>query len=102
MYQIVICKIISGDLIVGKLEQRDTGQFITEVYSLIFHPSQSNPKQLTSMIIPILAPFDDKAIKELSVDKFVVAMADASPEVQKTYIKLTTGLDVEIPSKIIQ
>jgi len=102
MYQIVICKIISGDLVVGKLEQKDTGQFIIDVYSIIFHPSQNNPQQLASMIIPILAPFSDKSIKEMSVDKFVIAMADAPPEIQKTYIKLTTGLEVNIPPKIIQ
>ncbi len=102
MYQIVICKIISGDLVVGKLEQRDTGQFITEGYSIIFQPSRTNPQQLESMIIPILAPFDAKSIKELAVDKFIIAMTDAPPEIQKTYIKLTTGLDVNVPPKIIQ
>ena len=102
MHQIVIAKIISGDMVVGKLEQRDTGQVLTEVYAVIFHSSQNNPQQLVPMIIPILAPFDEKAISELSVDKFVVTMTDAPDELQRVYIKITTGLDVAIGPRIVQ
>ena len=102
MHQIIIGKIVSGDLVVGKLEQRDTGQVLTDVYAVIFHPAPNNPQQLTSMILPMLTPFDDKPVKEMSVDKFVVAMTDAPDDLQRVYIKLTTGLDVAIGPRIVQ
>ena len=102
MHQIVIAKIISGDMVVGKLEQRDTGQVLTEVYAVIIHPAHNNPSQIATTILPILTPFNDDAIKELSVDKFVVAMTDAHDELQRVYIKLTTVLYVAIGTRIIQ
>jgi hypothetical protein len=102
MHQIVIAKIITNDFVIGKLEQRDIGQYLTEIYTVIIQPDQRNPQQLTTMILPFMMPFDDKAIKEMEVDKFVISLIDAPDDLQRIYIKLTTGLDVAIGPKIVQ
>jgi hypothetical protein len=100
---VVICKIISGDFVIGKLESKIDPSDKTEktiipilidVYNLIIQPDPKNPQQLRTLMIPIMMPFDDKAIKELSVDKFVLSTVPAPEEVYRTYIKLTTGLDL--------
>jgi hypothetical protein len=100
----VICKSISGDFYIGKLEQRDGITYLVDVYNLVLHPSPDNPQQVRSLMLPIMMPFDDKAVKEISIDKFILAVIEAPGEVERTYIKLTTGLDIVVPggSKIIQ
>ncbi len=99
--QIVIGKSIGGELIVGKLEEKDNNAIVADAYSIIVHPDPKT-NQLRSIIVPMLAPFDDKAIKEISMDK-IIAVIDAPEDVQQVYIKLTTGLDiVSAGTKIIQ
>ncbi len=57
---------------------------------------------MKTMILPLLYPFDDKAIKEVTFDK-IFAVIDAPQDIQNVYIKVTTGIDV-VPAntKIIQ
>jgi hypothetical protein len=99
---IVIGKLVTGDFVVGKLELRDIGSYLIDVYAIIIHPDPQKPQQLRSLIIPLMAPFDDKAIKEISLDKFITTPQEAPDDIQRVYIKLTTGLDVATTSKIIQ
>jgi len=54
------------------------------------------------MILPLLYPFDDKGVEEVTFDK-IFATVDAPQDIQNAYIKITTGIDV-VPAntKIIQ
>ena len=100
---IVIGKTIGGEFLIGKLEEKNNTMVLKEVYNLIIQPDPKNQQQLRTLMIPIMMPFDDKAIKEVSIDKFILSVMEAPEEVQNTYIKLTTGLDVvSSRSKIIQ
>ena len=107
---IVIGKIITGDFVVGKLETKRDAldksliiEYLSGVYGLIIHPDHNNPQKLRSMIIPLMAPFDDKAIKEISFDKLVAPPIPAPEDIERVYIKLTTGIDVvSAGTKIIQ
>ena len=99
--QVVVGKSLTGEFVVGKLEEKDGKPILTEVYNIIFHEDRNN--QMRPMIIPMMAPFDNKAVKEVSVDNFVLTMIEAPESVQQAYIKLTTGLDVvSSGNKIIQ
>jgi len=99
---IVIGKLVTGDFVVGKLELRDTGSYMIDVYAIIIHPDPQKPQQLRSLIIPLMAPFDNKAIKEISLDKFITTPQEAPDDIQQIYIKLTTGLDITVTPKIMQ
>jgi len=99
--QIVIGKCISGELIVGKLEEKNNNLIIANAYLIIVHPDFKT-NQFNSIIVPMLLPFDDKAIKEISMDK-IIAVIEAPNEIQHAYIKLLTGLDViSSGTKIVQ
>ena len=100
---IVIGKTIGGEFLIGKLEEKNNILYLKEVYNLIIQPDPKKLKLLRTLMVPIMMPFDDKAIKEVSIDKFILSVIKAPEEVQRTYIKLTTGLDI-VPSgsKIIQ
>jgi len=102
---IVIGKLVTGDIVVGKLELRDTGSYLIDVYEIFIYQDPQdpqNPQQLRSLIIPFMAPFDNKAIKEISLDKFITIPQEAPDDIQQIYIKLTTGLDISIMPKNIQ
>jgi hypothetical protein len=105
--QIVLGKTVVGDFLVGKLESKKdlSGNdipIIADAYSLIVIPDPNNREQMKTMILPLLYPFDDKAIKEVTFDK-IFAVVDAPQDIQNVYIKITTGIDV-VPAntKIIQ
>jgi|ADurb_Total_1213_FD_contig_61_592949_length_903_multi_1_in_0_out_0_2 hypothetical protein len=105
--QIVLGKTVVGDFVVGKLESKkdlsnNEVPIIADVYSLVMIPNPNNREQMKTMILPLLYPFDDKAIKEVTFDK-IFAVIDAPQDIQNVYIKVTTGIDV-VPAntKIIQ
>jgi hypothetical protein len=105
--QIVLGKTVVGDFVVGKLESKkdlsnNEVPIIADVYSLMMIPNPNNREQMKTMILPLLYPFDDKAIKEVTFDK-IFAVIDAPQDIQNVYIKVTTGIDV-VPAntKIIQ
>jgi len=105
--QIVIGKTVIGDFIVGKLESKkdlsgNDVPIMADAYSLVMIPNPNNREQIKTMILPLLYPFDDKAIKEVTFDK-IFAVIDAPQDIQNVYIKVTTGIDV-VPAntKIIQ
>jgi len=110
--QIVIGKCISGEFVVGKLESRIDPRdkterakmlLLTDVYSIIIHPDPANQQRLRSMIMPMMAPFDDKSVKEISVERFILKVIEAPEDIERVYIKLTTGIDVvSAGTKIIQ
>ncbi len=95
---IVIGKIVTGELIVGKLSE--TG--INDAYLLIITPDNIQQGRFKSLIVPMMMPFADGAIKEISFDK-IIATIPAPEDVYSVYIKLTTGIDVvSTGTKIIQ
>lgn len=105
--QIVLGKTVVGDFVVGKLESKkdlsnNEVPIIADEYSLVMIPNPNNREQMKTMILPLLYPFDDKAIKEVTFDK-IFAVIDAPQDIQNVYIKVTTGIDV-VPAntKIIQ
>jgi len=101
---IVIGKGISGEFYIGKLEEKIilsdkagkvTVPILTGVYNLILQQLDKNhPEQLRTLMIPVMMPFDDKPIKEISIDKFIISIIEAPEEIFRTYVKLTTGLDI--------
>jgi hypothetical protein len=100
--QIVLAKSISGEYFIGKLTDKDNHPILTNAYGVHIHPNPQNPNSLTTTIIPLMFPFDDKAIKEISMN-ILLAVIDAPEELQNTYIKITTGIDVvKANTKIIQ
>lgn len=101
--QIVIGKLINGEFVIGKLEEKDGKTILSDVYTLYIQQDEENPRRLKSMILPMMVPFNDKAVKEISVDKFVLTVMDAPENEQRVYIKLTTGIDVvSAGTKIVQ
>jgi len=105
--QIVIGKTVTGDFIVGKLESKKTISgndipIMIDVYLLVMIPNPNNREQMKTMILPLLYPFDDKGVEEVTFDK-IFATVDAPQDIQNAYIKITTGIDV-VPAntKIIQ
>jgi len=101
--QIVIGKCVTGDFIIGKLEEKNNKPYLVDCYVVIVVPDQRNQQQLNSIIMPLMAPFDDKTVKEISIENFILSIVEAPEDIQRVYIKLTTGLDVVLPGiKIVQ
>ena len=108
MMNIVIGKSITGEFIIGKLDSKkdDFGKDIpvlTEVYSLALLPDTSHQqKQIKPIIYPLMFPFDDKPIKEITMDK-IFTIVDAPEDICKTYMEMITEINIVFPNtKIIQ
>lgn len=89
---IMIGKSIAGDFFIGKLVEKNNSLYLTKVFNLAIRPDSET--QITTIMVPIMMPFDDKAIEEISVDKFSLILIDAPKEIENTYIKFTTGLHI--------
>jgi len=105
--EIHIGKTVGGDFVVGKFEvKKDVSgndvPFLADVYSLVIIPNPKQQDQVKTMIIPMLYPFDDTAVKEVTFDK-LFAIKEAPEDIRNVYIKVTTGIDVVATNtKIIQ
>jgi len=92
--QIVVGRSISGEFVVGKLIEKNDKPYLVDVYQLAMHPDEQNPQHLRSIIMPMLAPFTDIAVKEIPVEGYIVAMTVAPDDIERVYVKLTSGLDI--------
>lgn len=100
--RIVLAKTIGGDFLIGKSGVEGKESVITDVYNIITYPDKTKTNQLVTALIPIMYPFEESGIKEISKDK-LLAVIDAPEDLERLYIKITTGLDIVAPNnKIIQ
>lgn len=96
--EIVICKLITGEFIVGKLKETH----ISDCFAIIMLQDPSHQNQYRSVIVPLMAPFDDKPIKQINLNN-VLSTIPAHEDIQRAYVKLTSGIDIiSSGSKIIQ
>ena len=100
--KIVIAKTIAGTFLIGKLieklnphDETETQMLLSleDVFSLVLYYETPNSDVLKTTIAPIMFPFTDQAIKEVSLNN-LIGMIEAPDDIQQTYIKATTGIEI--------
>lgn len=95
--QIVLAKSVAGEFFIGKLTEKDNLPMLIDVYSVNLHPASQKQGAIVTTIIPVMFPFDDSSIKEISMHN-IIAIISAPEELEATYVKITTGIEVVKPN----
>ncbi|WP_461210990.1 hypothetical protein [Desulfocurvus sp. DL9XJH121] len=88
-YDIRLVKLINGEMVIGKFEERDGGQVLKDTAVLQTVPTQQGVQM---MLLPFGYPFDNEIDAEIDYKHVLYTYKKVPADLEKKYIEAASGL----------